>query len=157
MFGVEIKVGDIVVYPCRQSSNLWMTMAVVSELRKDTKYVYNQETEKREPVEYFYPMIQKYIDITKLYWEEFGEKPHQDAVEYFLGNQTVNASGHKKWKLKKFEFRNYRLSCWDRVMVIDQYKARNFKPNTVDGNQLNPYIERANEILTNGARNEGTI
>lgn len=30
--GVEIKVGDVVVYPGRQSSSMWMVEAVVEEL-----------------------------------------------------------------------------------------------------------------------------
>lgn len=36
-YGVEIKVGDVINYPVRRGSCLWMSTAVVVELRKKTR------------------------------------------------------------------------------------------------------------------------
>jgi len=43
--GVEIQVGDTVVYPGRQGSSMWMSQALVKEVKENTLIV---EVEQRK-------------------------------------------------------------------------------------------------------------
>lgn len=68
--GVEINVGDLVVYPGRRSSRIWMTEAEVVSLHSFIELRWNWQTQKEEPKETGYVRVRRLRDS----WETVAPK-----------------------------------------------------------------------------------
>ena len=139
MYQKSIVIGNILVYPTRCGSSIFMKMGVVSDIRTDTKLRCDPKTKKDIVEEYQYAMVDKLIETTTYYWEDYGEVPPEGA-------ELAGWASHKKgkvWFVESSFWKKWRIYTMTGKAVVDFETALKFKGD----DKPERYVERATEIL----------